>query len=168
MKLFFGGICSICLVFLVACGQNSSSTVELGEAYGEVAVDTAQALAVQDFFSDFEQQDSQGTYTVRGRIVEMCQRAGCWVGINKELDDSSEEYFVVRFKDHFTIPTDTKKGTTVYFHGTASWDSTSVETLKEIAFQEGKSSFEIEAIDSPEYSFDFEADGIVLSKNQQE
>lgn len=154
------------MMLLFSCSGTSESKsetedrIELGESYGPVEVDTAKAVSIQEFFNDFEQQDSTAVYTVEGKIVEICQSAGCWVGIDKGNGD----YFMVRFKDHFTIPIDTKMGTEAYFHGVARWDSTSVEQLRFDAQSAGKSKAEIEAITEPEYSFDFIADGIVLKK----
>lgn len=154
----------VVMTVLFSCSQQKQEKevekIELGEAYGPVEVDVTKAISIPEFFSDFEQQDSTGTYTVEGKIVEICQSAGCWVGIDKGNGD----FFMVRFKDHFTIPLDTKIGTEAYFHGVARWDSTSVEELQNIAKEEGKSTAEIEAITTPEYSFDFTADGIVLKK----
>ena len=147
---------------IVSCStQESKMTAEeYGEEYRLAKVDVNQAISIDDFFADFEQQDSTGEYTVRGKIVEKCTNAGCWVGIDKGNGD----YFMVSFKDHFTIPLDTKIGTEAIFHGIARWDSTTVEELRDIARKEGKNQEEINAITSPAYSYGFEADGIVLKK----
>lgn len=71
---------------------------------------------------------------------------------------------MVRFKDHFTIPLDTKMDTDAYMHGVATWDSIPVAQLKEDAKAEGKSQEEIEQITQPQYIFAYVADGIVLKK----
>jgi hypothetical protein len=71
---------------------------------------------------------------------------------------------MVRFKDHFTIPIDTKVGTEAYFHGVAYWDEVSVEMLQHFAEDAGKTPEEIAKITQPEYVMSFEADGIVLVK----
>jgi len=135
----------------------------LGQAYGEIVVDTSNAISVDAFFDDFDNQDSIGIYTIRGTIVKTCKRAGCWIAIDKELPDE-KDYFIVRFKDHFTIPTDTPSGTIAFLHGTAYWEVTSIEELRKIAKKNGESEQEIQAIIEPQYSFGFEADGIVLVK----
>lgn len=151
---------------LVACSGNGvkpeTDVIELGEAYGPVQVDVAKAISIQEFFNDFEQQESIGTYTIEGKIIEICGNAGCWVGIDKE--NGNGDYFMVRFKDHFTIPIDTELGKEAYIHGVAKWDSTTVEQLRMDATKAGKTQAEIEAITQPEYSFDFIADGIILKK----
>lgn len=140
--------------------EETENTIELGESYGPVEVDVTNALSIEEFFNDFEQQDSTATYTIEGKIIEICAKAGCWVGVDKGNGD----YFMVRFKDHFTIPIDTELGTEAYIHGIARWDSTTVEQLRFDAYAAGKSKAEAEAITQPEYSFDFLADGIVLKK----
>ena len=71
---------------------------------------------------------------------------------------------MVRFKDHFTIPIDTKIGTVAYMHGTANWDTVSVEMLKHFAEDAGKSKAEIDQITEAKYVLGFEADGIVWQK----
>ncbi len=157
-------ILSVAIIgLLFSCNQTPEKTeekIELGEAYGPVAVDIKKAVSIPEFFSDFEQQESSGEYTIEGNISEICAKAGCWVGVDKGNGD----YFMVRFKDHFTIPIDTKLGTGAYIHGVATWDSITVEQLKHTAYTEGKSKEEIDAITQPEYSFGFLADGIILKK----
>lgn len=154
------------MTFLFSCSGTADKIgetddkIELGEAYGPEEVDITKAVSVAEFFGDFEQKDGPETYTIEGKIVEICGKAGCWVGI----DNGNDDYFMVRFKDHFTIPLDTKMDTYAYIHGVATWDSTTVEQLRHNAYEQGKSKAEIEQITQPEYSFDFIADGIVLKK----
>ncbi len=154
------------VALLFACSGNKEKSemdqVELGEAYGPVAVDVTKAISIKEFFTDFEQQDSTGTYTIEGKIIEICGNAGCWVGIDKENGDG--DYFMVRFKDHFTIPIDTELGKGAFIHGVAKWDSITVKQLQTDSHAAGKTQAEIDAITQPEYSFDFIADGIVLKK----
>jgi len=163
-KILFLGTTSCLIALLISvCTPSFAQTIELGTSYGEIAVDTSRAISVADFFTDFDQQDSTGIYTIKGTIVKTCKRGGCWIAIHKELEDNND-YFIVRFKNHFTIPTNTPSGTPAFFHGTARWELTTVEQLREIAKRNGDTQQEIEAIVDPEYSFGFEADGIVLAK----
>lgn len=152
------------ITLLVACSQKNNEKaedkIELGEAYGPAKVAIEKAVSVQEFFSDFEQKEGPEEYTIEGKIVEVCTKAGCWVGI----DDGNDDYFMVRFKDHFTIPLDTKLNTDAYMHGVATWDSIPVQTLKEEALAEGKAKEEVDQITQPKYIFSFVADGIVLKK----
>ncbi|HLU86429.1 MAG TPA: DUF4920 domain-containing protein [Taishania sp.] len=149
---------------LFSCSEQNQvkeeEKIELGEAYGPVEVDVTKAISVEEFFRDFEQKDGPEEYTIEGKIVTICAKAGCWVGI----DDGNDDYFMVRFKDHFTLPLDTKLDQTAYFHGVAIWDSIPVEKLREEAMIEGKTKEEAAQITEPKYIFSFEADGIVLTK----
>lgn len=151
-------------IVLVSCSQQQPEATEekiaLGESYGPAKVDVEKAISVQEFFTDFEKKDGPEEYTIEGKIVEVCQKAGCWVGI----DDGNNDYFMVRFKDHFTIPLDTKTDTYAYMHGVATWDSIPVAQLKEDAAAEGKTKEEIDRITQPKYTFAYVADGIVLKK----
>ena len=80
------------------------------------------------------------------------------------VETENGDTFMVRFKDHFTIPTDTKPGTKAYFHGEAKQDVISVEMLQHFAEDAGKSTEEIEKITEPKKEISFIADGIVLVK----
>jgi hypothetical protein len=71
---------------------------------------------------------------------------------------------MVRFKDHFTIPPGTDKGTGAYLHGVAFMDTIPVPDLQHFAEDAGKSPEEIAMITEPEFELNFTADGIVLKK----
>lgn len=145
----------VATIALFSCGGKNNTQQT---AYGPQKVDTTKAISVQEFFNDFEQVDVSKAYTIKGKIVETCKKSGCWVGI----DDGNNDYFVVNFKDHFSIPLDTKIGTTAYMHGVATWDSIPVDVLKEQALMDGKSQEEVDQITEPRFEFNFEADGIML------
>ncbi len=157
--------------FLFACGNGGSETgditeqeqeekIELGESYGPVEVDITEAVSVADMLSDFEGKDGEQEYTFEGTLTEVCSKAGCWVNIDK----GDGETFMVRFKDHFTIPIETAVGTEAFLHGVLYWDTVTVDLLQHFADDAGKSEEEINAITEPKYELGFEADGIVLKK----
>jgi hypothetical protein len=74
----------------------------------------------------FKAEDGDQEFTFEGKITDVCSSAGCWVNI----DRGNGETFMVRFKDHFTIPLNTKIGSTAYLHGIAYMDTVAVEDLK--------------------------------------
>jgi len=162
-RIFLCGMVCCMLVWFGSYSYTYAQNITLGESYGQVKVDTSQAISVAQFFDDFDQQDSTATYTIKGTIVKTCKRAGCWVAIDRELENE-KDYFFVQFKDHFTIPTSTKSGTKAFLHGTARWEVNSVEELRQIAKKNGETEQEIAEIVEPQYSFGFEADGIILVK----
>ena len=158
------GIIITTAFFMFACGTaetpNEESNAELGKSYGPVKVNVDEAISVAEMLAEFEGKTSETEFTFEGEMEEICSKAGCWVNIDK----GNGETFMVRFKDHFTIPTKTEPGTGAYFHGIAYWDTVSVDMLQHFAEDAGKSEEEIAKITEPKYELGFEADGITLKK----
>lgn len=154
------------LLFLTASCGNSESTetkenpIQLGKNYGPVKVDTSKAISVAEMLTEFEGKSEEMEFTFLAPIEEVCSKAGCWINVDK----GNGETFMVRFKDHFTIPTKTKPGSEAYLHGVAYWDTVSVEMLQHFAEDAGKTKEEIAKITEAKYELGFEADGIVLKK----
>lgn len=136
---------------LTACGGSQKN-------FGPVQVDPSKAISVKEMLSEMDEASEAKEFTFEGELNEVCSKAGCWVNIDK----GNGETFMVRFKDHFTIPTDTKVGTVAYFHGTAYWDTIPVDMLQHFAEDAGKNKEEIDAITEPKFELGFEADGILL------
>lgn len=148
------------LLLLTSCNSTSKNHVELGEHYGPVKVDTSLAVSTSEMMNCYNKKDERFEFTFKSKITEICTKAGCWVNIDK----GNGETFMVRFKNHFTIPTKTKLGTEAYIHGFAFYDSIPVEMLQHFASDAGKSKEEIAKITEPKYEMGFEADGIILVK----
>lgn len=156
------------IIFAASCGDSkemsgNSSSPKLGESYGPVKVSPKKAVGVDKVMEVNEKMMNPTEYTFEGEIVEVCSKAGCWVNV----DAGDGETFMVRFKDHFTIPPDTKPGTKAYFHGTAFNDTVSVDLLKHFAEDAGKPQEEIDKITEPRFELGFTADGIVLIKEEK-
>ncbi len=151
------------MLAIVSCANIKSvdtSDKKLGKSYGPFKVDVAAAENVSKMLQSFEGRTEPMEFTFIAPINQVCMKAGCWVNIDK----GNGETFMVRFKDHFTIPINTEIGTEAYFHGKAYWDEVSVEMLQHFAEDAGKSADEIAKITEPQYVMSFEADGIVLVK----
>lgn len=151
-------------LMLASCGNTSVSKdkkekQEIVE-YGEMKVDPKKAVSVDEMLTCFENNGDNVEFTFKGKITETCSKAGCWVNVDK----GNGEVFMVRFKNHFTIPIDTKKGTEAIFHGYAHVDTISVKSLQHFAEDAGKSKDEIAKITSPSVEMGFQADGIKLLK----
>jgi hypothetical protein len=154
-------ICALSILFLASCGgAKNENTVELGKSYGPVKVDTSKAVSVAEMLKAYEGKTEEMEFTLEAPIQEVCSKAGCWINVDK----GNGETFMVRFKDHFTIPPKTKVGTEAYIHGVAYMDTISVDLLRHFAEDAGKSKEEIEKITEPEFELGFEADGITLKK----
>ncbi|MDQ3110280.1 MAG: DUF4920 domain-containing protein [Bacteroidota bacterium] len=95
---------------------------------------------------------------VEGKIVDVCQKKGCWM----ELELADGESMRVTFKDYaFFVPKDAG-GRTVIMEGYAFTDTTSVAQLRHYAEDGGKSKEEIEKITEPEVALSFEAHGVII------
>ncbi|MBL1280652.1 MAG: DUF4920 domain-containing protein [Fluviicola sp.] len=135
-------------------------TVELGESYGEFEVNIDDAISVKKMLKTFYANNEENEFTIDAELNEVCSKAGCWVNIDK----GNGETFMVRFKDHFTIPPETEIGSGAYIHGFAHMDTIPVDLLQHFAEDAGKSEEEIAAITEPKFEVGFEADGITLKK----
>lgn len=158
-------VIGLVVISLFSCNESKEKEViveevELGESYGPAKVDIKSALSVDEMLADFATKTNETEYTFEGKISEVCSKAGCWINI----DNGDGETFMVRFKDHFTIPIDTKLNSEAYLHGIAYWDTVSVEMLQHFAEDAGKSKEEISKITKAKYELGFEADGITLKK----
>ena len=145
-----------CLLLLVACGTAKNSTDMAGKSYGKVTVDESKAITTEQMMKQFNPGNGDQEFTVKGNLTQVCQAAGCWI----KVDNAGGAPLMIRFKDHFTIPTTTPTGTAAVFHGIAYMDTTSVEMLKHYAQDAKKSQEEIDKITEPKVTMMFEADGI--------
>jgi len=143
--------------------QPAQSPVQVGSTVYEVygaALDAQSVLPMNDLamsFSTMKKTDTLFT-KVQGTIKEVCTKKGCWM----TLDLGEEKDLMVRFKDYgFFMPLEAKGD--VIINGYATISETSVADLKHYAEDAGASELEIEAIVSPELTYSFEADGVLLA-----
>lgn len=135
-------------------GEDMSDEV----AFGPKEVDTSAAISTSELLAQFEGK-TELEATFKGEIEEVCSKMGCWVNIKTD-----DEPFMVRFKDHFTIPTMTEPGTMAYLTGTAIQDTVSVEDQRHFLEDAEAPQEEIDAITEPKYTMTFIAEGILLDK----
>ena len=94
-----------------------------------------------------------------GKITDVCSKKGCWM----KLDMGNEDVVRVTFKDYgFFVPLDASGEVVV--NGKAFVTETSVDDLKHYAEDAGKSEEEIAAITTPEKTYGFVADGVLLKQ----
>ena len=143
--------------------QTAQSPVQVGSTVYEVygaALDAQSVLPMNELamsFSTMKKSDTLFT-KVQGTIKEVCTKKGCWM----TLDLGEEKDLMVRFKDYgFFMPLEAKGD--VIINGYATISETSVEDLKHYAEDAGASELEIEAIVTPELTYSFEADGVLLA-----
>jgi hypothetical protein len=94
---------------------------------------------------------------VQGSVNACCQNKGCWM----KMDAGDGETMMVTFKDYgFFVPKDFA-GTNVVIQGNATMKEISVEELKHLAMDAGKTQAEIDAITEPKQELVFVADGVL-------
>lgn len=103
---------------------------------------------------------SDGTIDIKlqGTINEVCQAKGCWMTI--DLGDGKQ--LRVKFKDYgFFVPKNSA-GKTAIMQGVAQKETISVDELKHLAKDAGKSEDEINAINEPQEELTFIAEGVII------
>ena len=132
--------------------QDKKSTGNFGATITESGAVSAKKLP--DKLDDQESANIK----VKGVITEVCQAKGCWMTI----DMGNDELLRVKFKDYgFFVPMDAA-GKTAIIEGEASKTVVSVDELRHLAEDAGKSEKEIKAIDKPKEELTFVASGVII------
>ena len=157
----------VCLLFVVACKDSKYKVEDVKKeaveyaSYGEKISDEnviSKELAAQKF----ETLKEGDTINLKfaSKINEVCKAKGCWM----KLDLGNSKESMVRFKDYgFFVPLDADNKE-VIVNGKAYVTKISVDELKHYAKDGGKTEEEIAAIIEPEFTYAFEADGVLMKK----
>jgi hypothetical protein len=155
-------------VFMIyGCGSSNQTenpnkpVIDSTLAYYGDTITMENTIPVTEVMKTMAGKDSM-PMKVKGKIVDVCQKKGCWM----EMDLGNNQSMRVTFKDYaFFVPKDAP-GKTCYLEGYAHIDTTSVEELKHYAHDAGQSKEEIEKITEPEIELSFEAKGVII-KNEK-
>lgn len=121
------------------------------------------AIAASEI-SQLMKDKQEGTFKVKGTIVQTCLKKGCWMTV----DIGNNEKMTVRFKDYgFFVPKSGADGLEVVFEGVARKEMRSVEELRHYAQDAGKSKEEIAQIIAPKEEITFEASGVIIKGYQK-
>lgn len=116
------------------------------------------AIAASEI-SQLMKDKQEGTFKVKGTIVQTCLKKGCWMTV----DIGNNEKMTVRFKDYgFFVPKSGADGLEVVFEGVARKEMRSVEELRHYAQDAGKTKEEIAQIIAPKEEITFEASGVII------
>jgi uncharacterized protein DUF4920 len=146
-------------VLITSCGSKTaqSTTANNTNQFGE-AINEDGSISYGDLVGKLSNVDSLET-KVTGTVSGVCKAKGCWMTI---VSDDTNEEMRVKFKDYgFFVPKDIE-GRKVVLEGKAFKDVTSVDELKHLAEDAGKSKEEIEKITEPEAGLNFLATGVLL------
>ncbi|MGB0769144.1 MAG: DUF4920 domain-containing protein [Flavobacteriaceae bacterium] len=152
------------LIFLFSCKEKHSNRTPVQvqsttyNLYGD-AFETDSILSLNELSQKIEKIGDTLQLTLKGTIKEVCTKKGCWMTLSMENDSE----MMVRFKDYgFFVPLDASGE--VLIHGKAFISETSVDDLRHYAEDAGASDDEIAAITTPKTSYNFEADGVLISQ----
>jgi len=154
--------------FLFSCGTTESSKEKIEETAEELTITENKfgediteegALTAAEFLAQFDQIAAKEV-KLTAPINDVCSKKGCWMVL--ALDE--EQDMRVRFKDYgFFVPKDAA-GKLATIQGVASMDTTDVATLQHYAEDAGESQEKIDAITKPEFSYVFEATGVIIKE----
>ncbi|HHE64783.1 MAG TPA: DUF4920 domain-containing protein [Bacteroidetes bacterium] len=130
-------------------------------SYGEKITDE-NSISKESMAKKFENLKEGDTIEVKfaSSINEVCKAKGCWM----KLDLGDEKESMVKFTDYgFFMPlnSDNKE---VIVEGRAFISEVSVDELKHLAKDAGKTEEEIASITKSELSYGFEADGVLMKE----
>ena len=120
------------------------------------------ALTAQQMYEKYQTLQEGDTVEVKfsATIYNVCQKKGCWMNV----DLTDDEVAFVRFKDYgFFMPFNAAESNAV-INGKAFLSIISVDELKHYAEDEGLSQEEIDAIDEPEITYSFLANGVLIEE----
>ena len=142
-------------VFLFSLAQAQEQSLASG-SFGE-KINKDGAIAAAQLAQKMDNSDANDV-KVKGTIVEVCQAKGCWMTI----DLGNDEIMRVKFKDYgFFVPKDAA-GKTAFMQGVAKKETISIDELKHLAEDAGKSEVEINAITESREELTFVAEGVII------
>jgi len=136
--------------------QPPAGEAQIGDVYGESFEMNAQE-EIAEIANLKEGEVIKGFFT--GRVEEVCSKKGCWI----QLVLPNGENATIKMKDYgFFVPT-ALVGKEIIIQGKAELKITSIDELKHLAEDGGKSQEEIDAIDQPKQVISILADGIKVA-----
>ncbi len=142
--------------------DETESAIQVQQAIFGTATTEEGSLGNSEMLERYQGLSQNDSISVKfkGTVQEVCQAKGCWMKV--ALADGQN--VMVRFKDYaFFVPKDIA-GKEVVVQGLAYTDVLSVEDRRHYAKDAGKSDKEIEAIQEPQKTFGFRADGVLVKE----
>jgi hypothetical protein len=157
MKKILLILTATCIGFAVNA-QPPKVPADKGATFGEAKGVTADnAITVEELTAKLKGKEGKMDVKIKGKVTEVCQEMGCWIKVQ-----STNGEMTVRMKDHkFFVPA-ILHGKNIIIDGTAEEKVTSVETLKDMASDAGKSKEEVAKIKEPKKEIVIQAKGILV------
>lgn len=153
------------LLMVASCNKKAEvKSVEEASTYVKFgdSISADGAISKEELLTKYKSLKPTDTLEVKvlSKIVDVCQKKGCWMNIELGSDKST----FVKFKDYgFFVPKNAANSE-VIIHGKAFVEVTSINDLKEYAKDAGKSKAAIDSIVAPETNYSFMADGVLIKK----
>ncbi len=138
--------------------ENTESAELIAMSYYGDTITADGAVSPANFLAQVAGKDSVAM-KLETKINETCKMKGCWMTV----DLGNGEEMRVKFKDYgFFVPTEGANGKVAIMEGYAFTDTISVDHLRHLAEDAGRSAEEIAAISEPEIGLNFEATGVII------
>lgn len=124
--------------------RTAFDSLALGKKFGDTTITLDGSIAATEIYKTMEGQDTMDI-KLRGKILAVCQTAGCWL----MLEADSGKSVMVRTGESFFFDKDCV-GKTALVQGRAEWEITSEGDRKHLAKDDGKSEKEIAQIKGDE------------------
>lgn len=149
----------ITALLLVGSTQVLQAQSSEAEVFGE-AFEAKKVMDYDKFLKKMSKKEELKNVTVKGKVEAVCKMKGCWMNIVS--DNNPDDATFVKFENYgFFVPKDIA-GRTVIMKGRGFKEVTSVEELRHMAKDAGKSEAEIQAITEPQKELKFMATGVIL------
>ena len=139
---------------MTACG--GAGVMESSGRYGN-EFKTDGAITVQEAMKSMTDKTEMNA-VVTGTVTEVCKSEGCWLILKNE----GGEDLYIDIADKMFHLSSTLEGKKVTVNGKLEKETISVDELKEIAREEGKSAAEISAITTAKDDVSMVANGLVV------
>ncbi|MGV3762920.1 DUF4920 domain-containing protein [Parapedobacter sp.] len=148
---------ALCCFMATSTAQNKIPAAQPGVQYGK-AITKSNAIDVRQLEAKLA-TDSTYTGKVKGKVVEVCKKKGCFMRV---LREGEGDPILVRFKDYGFFMPQNIVGKTVVLEGQAKVREVSVAQQQHFAEDAGKDAEEIAKITEPRTDINIIADGVVV------
>lgn len=146
----------VCIGF-AANAQPPKVPADKGATFGAPGVTAANAVSVEQMITDMKGKTGKVDVKIKGQVTEVCQEMGCWIKVKTKDGETT-----VRMKDHkFFVPV-ILSGKDIVIDGTAEERVSTVEQLRHLAEDGGKSKEEIAKITEPKKEIVIQAKSILV------
>lgn len=159
MKRIFTVVSACFILFACQAQDVVDMTVTTGkqQSFGkEITADGA--ISLKAMKAKLGNRDSLRV-KVEAKVGSVCQVKGCWMTLT---DSDSSDEIMVKFENYGFFMPKTIAGRTVVVEGTVYKTKVSVEELRHLAEDAGKSKKEIKAIKEPKEELRLVASGVLL------